>query len=114
MNDIFTLVDVFIFGCGFYAIYSAYVLRTEGRIIPTFLLSKQTEPSACKDVDGFSRFIVPKLQLLGGIMILEGAIALINTFLVDIGTLNLVVGIVFFVVLIWYGFQCRKATDTYF
>ena len=49
-DGIFNLIDIVILGFGFYALYSAYVLKKEGKIIETFLVFKDTDVRTCKDL----------------------------------------------------------------
>ena len=45
-NGIFNLIDWLVLGFGFYAMYSAFVLNREGKIIRTFLVFKDTDLSS--------------------------------------------------------------------
>ncbi len=113
-DGIFNLIDIMILGFGFYALYSAYVLKTEGKIIATFLVFKDTDVGSCKDLQGYANFMSPKLGFLGGVMVAYGAVSLLNTYVVDIETLFWVMFIAFLVVLVWYSFAVKKAMKIYF
>ena len=113
-DRLFNLIDIIVFGFGFYALYSAYVLQREGKIIRTFLVFKETDVEACTDLQGYANFMAPKLWALGGIMILYGAASMVNTYVVNIGTLFGVMMVVFLLALIWYGLEARKAVNKYF
>ena len=43
MNDAWSIMDIVILVCGVYALYAAYVLKTKGKIIKTFLVFKETD-----------------------------------------------------------------------
>lgn len=40
MDTIWNITDLIVLGAGFYALYAAYVLRTQGKIVKTFLVFK--------------------------------------------------------------------------
>lgn len=114
MNDAWSIMDIVILACGVYAFYAAYVLKTKGEIIKTFLVFKETDVSSCKDLEAYAASMAPKLSALAGVMILYGVISLINTYVVSIISLYWVVLIALIVTLLWYGIQTRNATKKYF
>lgn len=113
-DGIFELIDLFILGGGIYALYSAYVLRREGKIIRTFLVFKDTDLNSCKDLQGYANFIGPKLWTLGIVMVVYGVASLINTYVVSIQNLFLVMMGVFVLTLFWYAVEVKKAMKKYF
>lgn len=113
-DGLFNLIDLCVLGFGIYALYSAYVLQREGKIIRTFLVFKETDLDSCKDLQGYANFMGPKLWALGGIMVMYGAVSLINTYLVSIQTLFGVMMAVFLLALIWYAMEAKKAMKKYF
>lgn len=113
-NSIFSMVDILVLGCGIYALYSAFVLQREGKIIRTFLVRKDTDLDSCKDLQGYANYMSPKLWLLGVIMILNGLVSLLNTYVVEIQTLFWVMMSIFLITLIWYGMQTRNAMKKFF
>ena len=42
MDTIWNITDLIVLGAGFYALYAAYVLRTQGKIVKTFLAVSYT------------------------------------------------------------------------
>ncbi len=114
MGGIWDLMDVLILGCGFYALYSAYMLKTQGKIIKTFLVFKDTDVDSCKDLQEYANLMSPKLYTLGGIMVAYGVVSLINTYLVNINGLYIMFIVIFTVALIWYGIAVSKALKKYF
>ena len=113
-NSVFSMVDILVLGCGIYALYSAFVLQREGKIIRTFLVLKDTDLDSCRDLQGYANYMSPKLQLLGIVMILNGVVSLLNTYVVEIRNLFWIMMGVFLIVLIWYGMQARKAMKNFF
>ena len=54
MNDAWSIMDIVILVCGVYALYAAYVLKTKGKIIKTFLVFKETDVNTCKDLGAYA------------------------------------------------------------
>lgn len=113
-DGIFNLIDLLVLGFGFYAMYSAFVLRQEGKIIRTFLVFKDTDLTSCRDLQGYANCMSPKLWTLGIVMVVYSGISLVNTYVVKIETLFWVMMAVFLLVLFWYGLEVKKAMKKYF
>lgn len=113
-DGIFNLIDLLVLGFGFYAMYSAFVLRQEGKIVRTFLVFKDTDLNSCKDLQGYANCMSPKLWALGIVMVAYSVISLLNTYVVKIETLFWVMMAVFLLVLFWYGLEVKKAMKEYF
>lgn len=113
-NSMFSLIDLMVLAFGFYALYSAFVLHKDGKVIRTFLVFKDTDINDCKDLQGYANFMAPKLYTLGAIMIAYGVISMLNTYVVEIPTLFAIMMIGFLIVLIWYALEVKKALKKYF
>lgn len=113
-DGIFNLIDFMVLGFGFYALYAAYVLQREGKIIRTFLVFKETDLDSCKDLQSYANYMAPKLWVLGGVMIGYSAVSMINTYVVNIQSLFWLMMAVFLAVLIWYAMAAKKAMKKYF
>lgn len=109
MGGVWDLMDLLILGCGFYALYSAYVLKTQGKIIKTFLVFKDTDVNSCKNLQEYVNLMAPKLYALGGIMVAYGVVSLINSYLVNINGLYMTFIVIFTLALIWYGIAVSKS-----
>lgn len=114
LDSIYNMLDLLVLGCGFYAMYSAWILQREGKIVRTFLVFKETDVDSCKDLQGFANCMSPKLWALGGVMAAYGGVSLLNTYVVSIETLFWVMMAVFFAALFWYGYEVKKAMKKYF
>ena len=86
MTDAWQLWIIVILVCGLYALYAAYVLKTQGKIIKTFLVFKDTDVNTCKDLqEHMQNLMAPKLSMrLAGVMVAYGVVSLINTYVVSI------------------------------
>ena len=113
-DGIFNLLDWMVMGFGFYAMYSAWVLKREGKIIRTFLILRDTDPDSCRDLQGYANCMSPRLWTLGGVMAAYSIVSLINTYMVSVNTLFWLMMAVFLAVLFWYGLEVRKAMNKYF
>ena len=109
MNDAWSIMDIVVMVCGVYALYAAYVLKTKGKIIKTFLVFKETDVNTCKDLGAYAASMAPKLSTLAGVMILYGVVSLINTYVISIMSLYWVMMVALIGTLIWYGIQTRNA-----
>lgn len=114
MGGVWDIMDLLILGCGFYALYSAYVLKTQGKIIKTFLVFKDTDVNSCKNLPEYVNLMAPKLYALGGIMVAYGVVSLINSYLVNINGLYMTFIVIFTLALIWYGIAVSKALKSTF
>ncbi|MCD8364066.1 MAG: hypothetical protein LUC98_14135 [Lachnospiraceae bacterium] len=114
MDSIWSFMDILILACGVYALYSAYILKTQGKIIQTFLLARDTKPEDCKDLPGYASAMSPKLYVMGGVMVAYGVISLINTYMVEVNSLYWVFMIVMFGCLVWYAIAAKRASEKYF
>lgn len=114
MDTIWNITDLIVLGAGFYALYAAYVLRTQGKIVKKFLVFKDTDVSSCKDLQGYANLMSPKLMVLGGVMVAYGAVSLFNTYVASITGLYIAFIILFLAVLFWYGYEVSRAMKKYF
>lgn len=114
MNDIWNFMDIIILGLGVYGLYSAYMLQNKGEIIKLFLVFKDTDVRACKDLPGYAALMAPKLYTLSTIMVVYGIISLINTYLVNVAGLYTLFVILFIGSLLWYGMAVSRALKIYF
>ncbi|MCI8533702.1 MAG: hypothetical protein K2P43_12010 [Lachnospiraceae bacterium] len=113
-DGLFNLIDIMVLGFGFYAMYSAWVLQREGKILRTFLALKDTDLDSCKDLQGYANYIAPKLWALGIVMVVYAGISLLNTYVVSINSLFWMMMAVFLITLFWYGMEVKKAVTKYF
>lgn len=110
----FEMMDVIVLVFGFYALYAAWVLKTEGKIIKTFLVFKDTDVDSCKDLAAYAGRMSPKLGALGTAMVVYGAVAVLNVHVVPVPTLYRVMLAVFILVLVWYAVEVKRAMKEYF
>ena len=113
-NSIFGIMDFLILGAGCYILYAWYLLKFKG-VIKEGVLVAQGWASRCKDLDGYRSFIGPKLLALVVVCFLSGGLCLYSDYVRTVNTyLYLGVTAVFFIVLIWFITQTKKAQKLYF
>lgn len=110
----FSILDWVVLAFGVYALYAAWILKREGKIVKTFLVFKDSEGKRCKDIQGFAAHMSPKLWALGIVMIAYSGISLINTYVMTVSSLVWVMMAVFLAALLWYGMEVKKAMKIYF
>ena len=113
-NSIFGIMDFLILGAGLYIFYSWYLLQYKGEIKEGVLVP-QGYAKRCKDLDGFRSFIGPKVLALGIVSLLSGGICLYSDYVKSVSSyIYLGVTALFFIVLIWFITQTKKAQKLYF
>ncbi len=110
------LMEVLLFGCGVYALFSAIKLRKLCYLFPnTFIYPGDCKPDECSDVLGFIDYIFPRLALLGAGMLILGALFLVNMLVIKIdaiwvNVLSIVLPLALFA---WYIVVQRKAAKRF-
>lgn len=114
MNNVWSIMDVIFAGAGVYAFYAYVLLKTKNEFTTSILLGKDIDIRKCKDVEGYKRFVLPKILIFGVSAFLYGGLGLVNTYIFPIpGALYAAAMVLFFVVLIWYGFQTKKGVQMF-
>lgn len=113
-GSMFGFLDIIVFGCGLYSVYSWYMLTQKQQILKTFLVAADTNPEHCKDIKGFADFMGKKLLITAFTMLAYGGISLYSDYVRDLGKAIWAVIAVFLAVVIWYCVQLRKADALYF
>lgn len=112
--SMFGFIDLVVCGCGVYGLYSWYMLVKKHKILKTFLLGADTNPEQCKDLDGFATFMGPKIMILSIVLLAFGGLSAYNSYVQPVGAIVWVGMAIFFVVIIWYCVQLKKADGIYF
>ena len=72
MDNVWSIMDLLFAGAGLYAIYAYYLLKTKGEITTSILMSKDVDIRKCKDIEGYKRFVAPKILIFGIAALLYG------------------------------------------
>lgn len=114
MDNIWSIMDFLFAGAGIYALYAYFLLKTKGEITTSILMNKDVDIRKCKDIEGYKRFVMPKILIFGIACLIYGAVGLFNSYVspvplpVYLGAMG-----VFFIILIWYAFQTKKGVQLY-
>lgn len=114
MDNIWSFMDLIFAGAGLYALYAYYQMKTRGEITTSILMSKDVDVRKCKDIEGYMRFVLPKILVFGIAAFLYGVLGLVNTYVYAVPAAVYMAGmIVFFAILVWYAFQTRKGVQMF-
>jgi len=108
--DIFS---IFLILGGAYLLYTAVLLIKDRKVTPSVMLSPGTAPEAIKDLDGFIRFMFPRILAVGLVTLVTGLIdilfpAVSVLFWYEIGTI-----IGYTVLIIFYIRWIREAEEKF-
>lgn len=111
-----TLLIVMLIACGIYCIYTYIKIRKTCLLSPNRVLYPgNCKPEDCIDVDGFMDFMLPRVLILGILLVLSGAflgymLKVVKYESIGLNVAYMVVPIVFFV---WYVIAQRKAAKEF-
>ena len=114
MADVTSWVGVVVFICGLYCIYAAIMMKTKGEINQAILLGKDYQFKKCKDKEGYIKEMFPHLCLFAVITTLSGLADMINSFVTDIFTINIIMIIIFVVELLLFSRMSLKLKRKYY
>lgn len=110
------LMEVLLFGCGVYALFSAIKLRKLCYLFPnTFIYPGDCKPDECTDAPGFIDYIFPRLSLLGVGMLILGGVFLLNmlVFKIDALWVNILSIVLPLSLFAWYIIVQRRAAKRF-
>lgn len=109
MDGIWSFMDIIFIGAGAYVVYAYVLMKTKGEITTSILMSKDVDIRKCKDIEGYKRFVMPKMLIFAAASLIYGGIGLISSYVVPIPAVIYYAAMgVFFAVLIWYACQTKK------
>jgi len=108
MTGSFPIFDVIVLACGGYLIWAAITMKIN-RTIPGIMLSKGAEVSKAADTEGFLNYMFYPTLLMGIIGSLSGVLGVAMLYYPQIGTIQFVVLVITFIMLIVYGYMNIKA-----
>ena len=112
MGSIFGIIGV---ACGLYIFYAVFRMKTEGIINETILVPKNTDMKKCKDKAAYIREAVPKMIVLGVVVLIYGCVDLYNSYVQPIGNgIFWTVLILLLVAIVWFGLSVSKMNKKYF
>ena len=109
----YDIIDALCVASGVYLVYTAIVMKVQGKIISNVVLNKGRDESAIRDKEGFIRFLYGKLILVGILVMLAGAANMINFHMIGSGIITLISTILFAAAIAGYGVAVNKALRKY-
>ncbi len=113
-TQMFGFMDYIVLACGFYGVYSWYMLVKKHEIKKAFLLGGDNTPERCTDVEGFAKMVGTKLLIASIGMIAFSCLSLYNSYKQDLGAIFWIAMVLFLGLLVWYCMMLRKANFKYF
>lgn len=114
MDNIWSLMDIIFVGAGLYMFYAWLLMKKTGEIKTSMLLGKEVDIRKCKDLEGYKRFIAPKMVAFGFASLIYGAFGLVNAYVVPLPMpVYWAVMALFFAVLVWFAMQSRKSVEMF-
>lgn len=114
INQMFAFMDFIMVGAGLYLLYAWYLLQFKNEIREGVLV-QAGNAKHCKDVEGYKKYMAPKLLIFALCAIGSGAIGLYSDFVRPINSyVYLGVTAFFFIVLVIFVRYLKKAQEMFF
>ncbi len=113
-NQMFSIMDLFMVVAGLYLMYSWYLLQFKNEIREGVLV-QQGEGKRCKDIEGYKKYIGPKLLIFAICAIAAGALGLYSDYVHPVNNfVYLGLTVFFFAVLVLFVRYTKKAEKMFF
>lgn len=110
----FGAIGVIILACGLYCFYALFKMKKTGEPSDVILLSKSDVNKHCKDKAAFMAKSIPMVLMLAAVTTAYGVIDVINSYVYKMEMVDLIAGIIFFIVLIVYMVKTQKYKKEYY
>lgn len=107
------LIDGIVLACGFYMLYSAYLMKTKGELKVGWLVSKNINLERSKDVSGYINYMFSKIMIFAICTIIYGAIGVYSTYYKSLGIIQVASFVIFFIVVVCFAVVSTKASKKY-
>ena len=112
MSESFPIFDIIIFCGGIYLLFSAIGMVTKGTI-PGILLSKGMELTKEADIPGFVHAMTVPTIVMGICAVISGGLGIACKYVSGLDTLQFIILILSFILLIAYGYLDVSAQKKY-
>lgn len=109
--EVMLIFYVIMMGFGVYMIGAALKMKKTGEI--SSVVITEEEIAKCKNKQGFIEFIYWKEALFGIMIILVGALGIINDKVISLGVFNIVELVVFLAAFLWFQNSLCKAREQF-
>ncbi len=114
VNQMFSIVDIVMVGAGGYLLFSWYMLMFKNQIREGVLV-EQGMAKKCKDIEGYKKYMGPKLLIFAICAAAAGVMGLYSDYVQPINnTVYLGLTAIFFVVLVLFVRYSKKAIQMFF
>ncbi len=108
-------LDLIVIGAAVYLLYGYYLLVVRNEIKEGLLIPKDMDPKKCKDIEGYKKYMGPKILVLAAAALVSGIIGIMQDYFAKAsGMIFWVFMVVFFVVIIWFGYAVKQAEKRFF
>jgi hypothetical protein len=107
------LIDGLVLACGFYMLYSAYLMKTKGELKVGWLVSKNINLSRSKDVPGYINYMYPRILIFSVCTIIYGMIGVYSSYYKPLGIIQTVALVIFFIIVVVFAVISTKASKKY-
>lgn len=108
-------LDLIVVGAALYILYAWFMLTYKSKITTGLLVSKTCNVKKCKDLDAYKKEIGWKTLLTGLTSLASGCLGLYQDYVAMLPqAIYWFFFILFFVILIWFGLQAKKAEEKFF
>lgn len=107
--DSVNIFDVLIIICGLYMVYTAFIMKTRGKITAGIVVSKDIDVEKIRDKQGFINYMFGKVLLLGVLTAVIGVMGIISTYINAPSYITLIGLACFMVILIVFAVASNKA-----
>ena len=113
-NSMFAIMDFVMVGAGLYLLYAWFLLQFKNEIREGVLV-QAGNAKRCKDIEGYRKYVAPKLLLFALCALASGGIGLYSDFVRPINSyVYLGFTALFFVVLVIFVRYIKKAQEMFF
>ena len=114
-NSALGFMDIIIIAGSLYMLYGYVMLMFKNEIKRGLIISSQTDPKKCKDLEGYKKYTGPRLLVFGICGILGGAAGLARDYIPSFpAPLYWAAYVLFAAVIVWFAISVKKAEDKFF
>lgn len=109
--DVMLIFDIVILIFGLYMIGAALKMKKTGEISSAVITAE--EIAKCRKKKEFIDFIYWKEALFGGLIVIVGALGIVNDKVVSLGGFNVIEMLIFLAAFLWFQNELRRARENY-
>lgn len=109
--NVMIIFNIVIMGFGIYMVAAALKMKNTGEINSAVITEE--EIAKCKDKKAFIEFIYWREAVFGVMVVIVGALGLVDDLIVSLGSFNFIEMIVFLLGFIWFQSGLRKAREKF-